>query len=87
VFPPGSASPVGYLSIEGAAKYASVSTKTIERWIQGGLPVHQGTARGRRLIRPSDIDAFLTRKQAPRLDLNAIVQEVIKGLDSGPRAA
>ena len=40
----------GYVSIEGAARYASVSTKTVKRWIQGGLPVYQGRARGKVLI-------------------------------------
>ena len=43
---------VRYLPIDGAAQYASVSTKTIQRWIKGGLPVYQGTARGKVLIRP-----------------------------------
>jgi excisionase family DNA binding protein len=77
----------GYLSIENAAAYADVSVKTIKRWIKAGLPVYQGGARGKVLIRPSDIDAYLTRKQAPQIDLNAMVEEVIKDLNSGPKAA
>jgi excisionase family DNA binding protein len=77
----------GYLSIEGAAKYAGVSAKTIKRWKQRGLPVYQGTPRGKVLIRPSDIDAYLTRSQAPQVDLNAMVEEVIRELSSGPKAA
>jgi excisionase family DNA binding protein len=77
----------GYLSIAGAAKYASVSTKTVKRWIQGGLPIYQGTARGKVLIRPSDIDMYLTRKQAPHVDLDAIVKQVITDLNDGPKAA
>jgi excisionase family DNA binding protein len=77
----------GYLSIEGAAKYASVSTKTIKRWIQGGLPAYAGTTRGKVLIRPSDIDLYLTRKQASCIDLTAMVEEVMKGLSLGPKTA
>jgi excisionase family DNA binding protein len=73
----------GYLSIEGAARYASVSPKTIKRWIQEGLSVYQGTTRGKVLIRPGDIDAYLMRKEAPRVDLNAIVKAVINDLSPG----
>lgn len=77
----------GYLSIAGAAQYASVSKKTIKRWINGGLVVHQGTARGKVLIRPSDIDAYLMRKQAPSLNLDELVNDVCRDLNLGPKAA
>jgi excisionase family DNA binding protein len=77
----------GYLSIAGAAQYASVSKKTVKRWIKGGLPVHQGTSRGKVLIRPADIDAYLTRKQAPSLDLDALVDGVMRELNLGQKAA
>jgi excisionase family DNA binding protein len=77
----------GYLSIRGAARYSSVSTKTVKRWIKGGLAVHQGTARGKVLIRPSDIDAYLTRKQVPSLNLNSLVNDVCRDLNLGPKAA
>ena len=77
----------GYLSIKGAAEYASVSKKTIQRWIKGGLPAHQGTARGKVLIRPADIDVYLTRKQAPSLDLDALVDGVMRDLSLGQKAA
>jgi hypothetical protein len=76
----GASSPVGYFSIEGAAGYASVSTKTIKRWIQAGLPVYQGTTRGKVLIRPTDIDGYLMRRQAPQVDLNTLVDDVLSGL-------
>ena len=71
---------VRYLPIDGAAQYASVSTKTIQRWIKGGLPVYQGTTRGKVLIRPTDIDHYLTRHQARRIDLDAMVDEVLRGV-------
>lgn len=77
--PPGILRP-GYVPIDGAAQYASVSTKTIQRWIKGGLPVYQGTARGKVLIRPSDIDVYLTRRQARQIDLNAMVNDVLWGI-------
>jgi excisionase family DNA binding protein len=76
----------GYLSIEDAARYASVSTKTIKRWIKAGLPVYQATSRGKLLMRSADIDAYLTRKQAPQPNLGAVVEEVLLGLGKEPRA-
>jgi hypothetical protein len=79
--------PARYLPIEGAAKYASVSTKTIQRWIKAGLPVYQGTIRGRVLIRPTDIDLYLTRRQARQINLDAIVNEVLLGVQGEKLAA
>ncbi|ULA61619.1 MAG: hypothetical protein LZF60_340160 [Nitrospira sp.] len=77
----------GYLSIAGAAQYASVSKKTVKRWIKGGLTVHQGTLRGKVLIRPTDIDAYLTKRQAPKLDLDALVNDVLRELSPVHSAA
>ena len=74
----------GYLSLEEAARYASVSTRTIKRWIRAGLPVYQGTRRGKVLIRPTDIDAHLTRRQARQLNLDAMVEDVLLGLREEP---
>lgn len=73
--------PVGYLTIHGAAQYASVSAKTVSRWVASGLPVYQGTTRGKVLIRPADIDAYLTRRQATVVNLNALVEDVLQGLN------
>lgn len=70
----------GYMTIEGAAGYASVSTRTIKRWIHAGLPVYQGTTRGKVLIRPVDIDSYLTRKQTSRVDLDALIDDVLQDL-------
>ncbi len=70
----------GYLTIAGAAEYTSVSTRTIKRWVRAGLPVHQGCHRGKVLIKPSDIDVYLQRKTAPKPDLDAIVDEVMREL-------
>jgi excisionase family DNA binding protein len=75
----------GYLSLEDAARYASVSTRTMKRWIKAGLPVYQGTIRGKVLIRPTDVDAYLTRQQVPQLDLNAMVDDVLLDLGTEPK--
>ncbi len=77
----------GYFPIMEAATYASVSTKTIQRWITAGLPVYQGTARGKVLIRPTDIDLYLTRKQARQIDLDAIITDAVRGVQGEQRAA
>ncbi len=52
----------------------------MRRWLDQGLPRHQAGPRGKVLIRPCDIEAFLTRQQAAKPDLNAMVEEVLKGL-------
>lgn len=77
----------GYLSLEEAARYASVSTRTMKRWIRAGLPVYQGTLRGKVLIRPTDIDAYLTRQQVAQPDLNALVEDVLIGFGTGSKSA
>jgi hypothetical protein len=60
----------GYLSLRDAATWSGVSVRTLKRWIVSGLPVYRAVARGKVLIRPADIDAFLTKQQAPRPDLS-----------------
>jgi hypothetical protein len=77
----------GYFPIMDAAKYASVSPKTIQRWIKGGLPVFQGTTRGKVLIRPADIDIYLTRRQVRQFDLDAMVNEVLNSVQGSKLAA
>ncbi len=79
--------PVGYLSIGGAAEYASVSTRTVKRWITRGLPVYQGTPRGKVLIRPSDIDLYLEKKTARELILDAMAEQVLRDLCQKQHAA
>jgi hypothetical protein len=44
------------------------------------LPVYQAMARGKVLIRPADIDAFLTKQQAERPDLSRMVDDVMRDL-------
>lgn len=72
----------GYLPLVDAAAWAGVSVRTMKRWIRRGLPTYQAGPREKVLIRPTDIDAFLTRQQVPVPDLNAMVEEVMKSLKS-----
>jgi hypothetical protein len=54
----------------------------MKRWIKKGLPTYQAGPREKVLIRPADINAFLTRRQAKSVDLDAMVQDVLKSLKS-----
>ena len=72
----------GFLSLEHAAQWADVSVKTIKRWIEQGLPKYQAGPRAKVLIRPGDIEVYLTRQQVNAPNLNALVDDVIKELFS-----
>lgn len=76
----------GYLSLKAASQWASVSLKTLKRWIAAGLPVYQGSAGGKVLIRPQDIDQFLQRRQVPQVDVNALVDETLREMGLGQRS-
>ena len=70
----------GFLSLAHAAAYADVSTKTIKRWIERGLPKYQAGPRSKVLIRPTDIEQFLLRKESMPQNLDGMVEEVFDGL-------
>jgi hypothetical protein len=70
----------GFLSKKHAAAWADVSPRTLDRWIQQGLPVYQASSHTKALIRPADIELFLQRKQLPKADLIAKADEVIAQL-------
>jgi predicted site-specific integrase-resolvase len=72
----------GYLSLKKAAAWADVSIKTVKRWIAAGLPVYQGVSGGKVLLKPQDIDRFLQKRQVPQVDLDALVNETLKELES-----
>ncbi len=72
--------PIGFMPLVDAATWAGVSPRTLKRWIQRGLPTYQAGPREKVLVRPSDIDQFLTRKQVPTPDLGAMVEEVVRQL-------
>ena len=71
---------MGLLSRRHAAAWADVSQRTIDRWIQQGLRVFQASPQSKVLIRPGDIEIFLERKQLPKADLIAKVEEVVAQL-------
>ncbi len=73
----------GYMSLVDAAAWAGVSPRTLKRWIRRGLPTYQAGLREKVLVRPGDIEQFLTRKQAPTPDLGAMVDEVLQGFSQG----
>lgn len=73
---------LGYLSIAHAAQWADVSPRTIKRWIKAGLPVHQAGPREKVLVRPGDIDHFLIKRQAHKVDVGALVDQVVNSLTS-----
>jgi len=70
----------GYMPLVEAAAWAGVSPRTLKRWIKRGLPVYQAGPREKVLLRPSDIDQFLTRKQVSTHDLSALVDEVVRSV-------
>ncbi len=73
----------GLLDLHSACKWASVSPRTLRRWIDRGLRVHRHSPRSKLLIRPADIEAFLTAHQKPQPDLNAMVTATLQELQGG----
>lgn len=73
----------GFLDLRNACKWASVSPRTLRRWIDRGLRVHRHSPGGKILVRPADIEAFLSAHQKPQLDLNAMVAATLQDLQTG----
>jgi hypothetical protein len=71
----------GYLSLRHAAVWADVSPKTLQRWIATGLPVYQASEGGKVLVKPSDIDHFLKRREVPQVDVEAMVNETLREME------
>ena len=72
----------GFMPLDRAAAWSGVSVRTLKRWIGKGLPRYQAGPRSKVLIRPGDIESFLTRQQAEKPTLDRMVGEVLKGLGS-----
>jgi len=70
----------GYFPVKKAAAWAGVSPKTLQRWIGRGLPVYQAGPHEKVLVRPADIDQFLTKHEALKVDLDALVEEVVRSV-------
>ncbi len=73
----------GFLPLNAAAPWVGVSVRTLRRWIAAGLPTYQGTPGGKILIKPTELEHFLARQQAPRPALDRMVAEVMQGLQGG----
>ena len=52
----------GFTTLQRFTAGAGISLSTSKRWLKEGLPYYQACKRGRILIRPSDVEAFLQRK-------------------------
>ncbi len=72
--------PPGFMPLNEASAWAGVSPRTMRRWIDQGLPRFQSAPRAKVLLRAADIEAFLERRQTTKPDLNALVEEVLKGM-------
>ncbi len=70
----------GFLPLAEAAQWAGVSPRTMKRWISKGLAYFQEGPRTKVLIRPGDIEEFLTKRQMAKPDLDAMVEEVFDEL-------
>ena len=70
----------GFLPLNRAATWAGISVKTLRRWMARGLPWYQAGPGEKVLIRPCDVEAFLTRRQVLRTDLDAIVDGTLREL-------
>ena len=57
------------------AQAYSVSTKTVDRWLDQGLPYLQQTPRSKVLIRLEDIEGLLKRRVRPPINLDELVAE------------
>ena len=72
----------GFLPLEQAAAWSGVSKRTLKRWIASGLPKYQAGPGSKVLIRPGDIEAYLTRHQANPPNIDSMVDEVMNELVS-----
>ncbi len=70
----------GFLPLAEAAQWAGVSPRTMKRWISKGLAYFQEGPRTKVLIRPGDIEAFLTKREVAKPNLDTMVEEVVRDL-------
>ena len=69
----------GWAKIKSAAEYAGISERTLREWLKQGLK-HSRLPSGRLLIRFTDIDEFLSGYEATYNQVDAVVDEVCKGI-------
>jgi predicted site-specific integrase-resolvase len=71
----------GYLPLKQAAVWAGVSARTMKRWVAAGLPSYQAGPRTKVLVRPMDIDQFLTMRKVSPVDIDRLINEVLYDLN------
>ena len=71
----------GWLKVKEAAVYCDMSERTIRSWLKDGLR-HSRLRSGTILIKVEWIDEFLERFEAQENEVDRIVDEVVRGLNS-----
>lgn len=73
----------GWAKIPTVAKYADVEKRTVNAWMKAGLPFSQLPG-GMRLIRLSDVDAFLIQfsvtKNVRHEQADQIVKDIMRAI-------
>jgi hypothetical protein len=72
----------GWARIKDGAKYSDVSERTFRDWIKGDLK-HSRLPSGTILVRYSWIDEFLEKYQADENQVDRIVDQAVKEIQSG----
>jgi len=72
--------PRGYTKVKPAARYAGVSERTFRDWLKDGLP-HFRLSTGTLLIAYKDIDAWMQNFRVDNSKADAIVDELMRGLE------
>ena len=72
--------PRGYAKVKQAAKYVCVSQRTFRDWLKEGLP-HFRLSTGTILIAYKDIDAWMQNFRVDESKADAIVDELMRGLE------
>jgi hypothetical protein len=66
-----------WVPLQVAAQVASVSVRTVKRWIKRRLPVYQSGPRTKLLVRVRDLETFLKRKPIGPMELEKLVNAVV----------
>jgi excisionase family DNA binding protein len=72
---------VEWMDLKALQEYACVSERTFREWIHRPVEPLPAVRVGRKiLVRRSDLDRWLASHQVKPLDVDGIVEEVVKGL-------
>ncbi len=67
---------IGYLTVEAAAEYASVSVRTFRNWIKDGLK-HVRVSRKMIRTKPDWIEEYLDQFQEEHHEIEDVINEVM----------